>query len=157
MSRTICLSWVLAGSLASGPGFLLGLVFGLWSKDMTRSIAMPEIDAGSCIAVLVLSMLVGAVIAIVPALCGTAAMQWLGRHSWLARMTQVWVLVGGALPGLIVSFWSPDPETTSALVGAGAVCAFFCRRGARWPRPDAEGDQGLSGEIERPYAPVGEL
>jgi hypothetical protein len=141
MTDTVRWDWFAAGLLAAAPGFWLGIGASRWATDLTHPIPLPAAtEVTGALAMFAVSIPFGAVIAFVPAMIGLRVMQWLGQTSWLARMAQLWVLVGGLAPVAVNALLDgPLGFLLPGLAGAGAVCAFFCRRAVRWPRPEPAG------------------
>ena len=89
---------------------------------------------------LILSIPVGMVFAVVPAITCTAALAWVGGRVPSARAYWLWAGAGAAVGAALGAVLGEGVEASAVLWLAmtGCLCALICRRGVRWP------DEGLS-------------
>jgi hypothetical protein len=132
----------LVASLVAGPIFTSVATIGYYYQRSTEAVTVPENALLTTLGVLILTMVFGFMIALLPNMCGTALMGYVGNHSAFSRTPAIWASVGGALPAITTFiFWLIDPEninlqdhgaTVVALIITGSLCALICRRHIRW-------------------------
>lgn len=119
--------------LTAGPIFLAGLAVGGWISAPGAAIdPRAVLGALAFVPLSVLSVPIGAVLATVPILLGTAAMRWLGSWNVAMRLPPVWMLVGGGVAGGGAMMLEPDMLVIVSFAFTGAVCALIARRGVTW-------------------------
>jgi glucose-6-phosphate-specific signal transduction histidine kinase len=142
MPRTpISLLGAVQASAAAGPLFVLGVLLGILSDTPAAAIPItldfsttniPAIIVGVPTA-LVTVMLVGAIIALLPTMIGTAVMTRLGDLNPAFRLQVMWALTGAVACALFVTVNDGRSSATLvALTFTGACCALICRRGVEW-------------------------
>jgi hypothetical protein len=142
MPRTrIFLSGAVLASAAAGPLFLLGVLLGILSNapaaaipiELNVSIAdVPAMLVGVPASLAILVIL-GGVVAVLPAMIGTAAMVRLGDLNPAFRLPVMWALAGAIGCALFVTV--NGNESSAALVAltfTGTCCALICRCGVEW-------------------------
>jgi len=85
-------------------------------------------------ALLVVTMILGGMIAALPNLIGTAAMTWLGDRNPGTQLPVFWALAGAtafaAPTAALGGIWAEtSPDRLVPFVFTGACCALICRRG----------------------------
>jgi hypothetical protein len=123
------LGGVAFASLAAGPIFTFSYTLAAFYLRLPDPVAISPGDLLPWFAVLILSVFVGAILAVVPNVIGCSMMAALAETGTAARTPEAWVAAGAAAgTGIAVVFGVDWPsEMFIALVATGAVCAGICR------------------------------
>ncbi|WP_404339295.1 hypothetical protein AB2M62_08305 [Sphingomonas sp. MMS12-HWE2-04] len=118
-------------------GILYLLAFPLTAQMLCPSAAWPvvlDISMLGIVPLLLLAGIVGALLALLPVLIGTAAMAELGRHNLGLQHPAMWALAGAATAaGICATLGTrPDEPPALALIFTGSACALLARQKIRW-------------------------
>lgn len=124
---------ITSAALVAGPVFLsaLGLIQetgGTPISAIVRSVWLGLMSAP-------LSIPVGALAALIPAIIGVCVLSMLGLKHPLARRRSLWASTGAGM-GLIIAAAFDAGMTTIPLVLTSIACATVARKAIDWPDPD---------------------
>ena len=126
-------SAVITASAAAGPLFIAWMALLSLIEHFPQPVVITFFEISLFLGLLVPALVVGAILALLPNLIGTALMRLLAEHVEIARAPFVWAaagaIVGGSI-GLLLG-WTYTDSTVLALALTGAGCAWICSRAVR--------------------------
>lgn len=119
--------------LAAGPLFTTATALASLYAELPAPVVIEPSTVFGFLFLQIPALVVGAVLALVPTLVGTGAMQALSRSCSWARSGAAWVLAGAALGVLIAAVFDAigTPPVAFGLVATSAGCAGLCHWRAR--------------------------
>ena len=126
-------SAVVAATFAAGPAFLLSTGLSALAQSAET---IPRFDSEMLVLALamgVIAILVGAVLAVIPCLVGVAILSRIASSFDALRLPVVWALIGGLAGYAVGSLFLPiDDAVPGVMALTGASCALAGRSCLRW-------------------------
>lgn len=126
----------LAATLCAGPIFLLmtGVAAIVLDPAAATGLFFTSQELAMLLPILAASMVLGAILAVLPVWIGGSAMGWAAARNIGLAHPAIWALTGGAVAAGVAlpldrALQSP---LTLALIATAAICATIVRYGTRW-------------------------
>lgn len=126
------ISGPLRASAAAGPTYFLTMLAMLAMDAVPSPWVVSADDAKALVAILTMAVIIGALIAFIPALLGSAILGHLARRFDLVRPLPLWLGVGAALGWAASHGLDLPPDMAAPLIVTSLASAAWCHRTWRW-------------------------